>query len=93
MENFVEDFMFEAYSISQFFDQLNDVIVNDVSISNDQKSSIFDKLGECSFRLMHGGSEYVQLMDFGCATILAFSNKQHWEEIWYFIISFAYHSF
>lgn len=76
VENFVRDFMFEAYSISQFFDQLNDVFVNDESITNDQKSAIFDKLGECSFRLMHGGSEYVQLMDFGCATILAFSNNK-----------------
>lgn len=77
METFVQEFLFEAYSISQFFDQLNDVIVNDITITNDQKSLIFDKLGECSFRLMHGGSEYVQLMDFGCATILAFNNKKN----------------
>ena len=75
LENFVRDFMFEAYSISQFFDQLNDFIVADDSITNDQKSVIFDKLGESSFRLMHGGSEYVQLMDFGCASILAFKNS------------------
>ena len=75
LENFVRDFMFEAYSISQFFDQLNDFIVADESITNDQKSVIFDKLGESSFRLMNGGSEYVQLMDFGCASILAFKNN------------------
>lgn len=75
LENFVRDFMYEAYSIAQFFDQLNDFIVADDSISNDQKSLIFDKLGESSFRLMNGGSEYVQLMDFGCASILAFKNK------------------
>lgn len=75
LENFVHDFMFEAYSIAQFFDQLNDFIIADESITNDQKSMICDKLGESSFRLMNGGSEYVQLMDFGCASILAFKNK------------------
>jgi replication factor C subunit 2/4 len=75
LEKFVKDFMYEAYSISQFFDQLNDVIVFNDSISNDQKSIICDKLGESSFRLMNGGSEYVQLMDFGCASIIAFKNK------------------
>ena len=72
LENFVREFLYEAYSISQFFDQLNDVIVADDAITNDQKSAICEKLGESSFRLMHGGSEYIQLMDFGCASIIAF---------------------
>lgn len=76
LEQFVKDFMYEAYSISQLFDQLNDVIVADGSITNDQKSAMFDKLGESSFRLMNGGSEYVQLMDFGCASILAFNDSK-----------------
>lgn len=76
LEQFVKDFMFEAYSISQLFDQLNDMIVADGSITNDQKSAMFDKLGESSFRLMNGGSEYVQLMDFGCASIMAFSDSR-----------------
>lgn len=75
LEVFVKDFMHEAFSTSQFFDQLNDMIVSDNDINNDQKSSIFDKLGESSFRLMNGGSEYIQLMDFGCSCILAFKNK------------------
>lgn len=73
LEDFVDDFMFEAYSVSQFFDQLNDFIIADCSITNDEKSFIFEKLGESSFRLMNGGSEYIQLMDFGCAMIKAFS--------------------
>lgn len=73
LENFVREFGYEAYSIAQFFDQLNDKIVNDESITNDQKSLILDKLGESSFRLMNGGSEYIQLMDFGAASIIAFS--------------------
>jgi replication factor C subunit 2/4 len=72
LEEFVDGFLFEAYSISQFFDQINDMIVNDDSITNDQKSAILDKLGESSFRLLHGGSEYIQIMDFGTTCILAF---------------------
>lgn len=72
LENFVENLMFEAYSISQFFDQLNDYIVADDSITNEQKSIILDKLGESSFRLSCGGSEYIQLMDIGAKSIYAF---------------------
>lgn len=74
LEKFVQEFMFEAYSVGQFFDQLNDFMVANEAITNEQKSLIFDKLGEASFRLMNGGSEYIQLMDFGAATILAFKN-------------------
>jgi replication factor C subunit 2/4 len=75
LETFVQDFMYEAYSTSQFFDQLNDMLVSDSGITNDQKSAIFDKLGESSFRLLNGGSEYIQLMDFGCSCILAFKDR------------------
>lgn len=75
LENFVQEFMYEAYSISQFFDQLSDMIIADEAITNDQKALMFDKLGESSFRLMNGGSEFIQIMDFGCACILAFSKK------------------
>ena len=45
LENFVRDFTNESYSVSQFFDQLNDVIVYDPTITNHQKSAICDKLG------------------------------------------------
>lgn len=74
LEDFVENFLYEAYSVSQFFDQLNDYIVADDSITNDQKSIILDKLGESSFRLLSGGSEYIQLMDLGAKSINAFRN-------------------
>lgn len=72
LEEFVERFMYEAYSISQFFDQLNDYIVYEETITNDQKSVILDQLGENSFRLLNGGSEFIQLMDLGTTSILAF---------------------
>lgn len=45
LEKFVQDFIHEAYSISQFFDQLNDVIIADMELTNKQKSQICDKLG------------------------------------------------
>lgn len=45
LEIFVRDFTNESYSVSQFFDQLNDVIVYDPTITNHQKSAICDKLG------------------------------------------------
>lgn len=75
LENFVQEFMYEAYSISQFFDQLSDIIIADDAITNDQKALMFDKLGESSFRLMNGGSEFIQIMDFGCACIQAFGKN------------------
>lgn len=74
LEDFVDSIMFEAYSISQFFDQLNDYVVYNESITNDQKSVILDKLGESSFRLLSGGSEYIQLMDLGAVSINAFKD-------------------
>ncbi|XP_070491513.1 replication factor C subunit 4 [Chironomus tepperi] len=75
LEDFVENFMFEAYSASQFFDQLNDLIVMDDSITNDQKSIMLDKMGEVVFRLLSGGSEYLQLMNFGTTALMAFEKK------------------
>jgi replication factor C subunit 2/4 len=75
LESFVENFMFEAYSASQFFDQLSELIVMDETITNDQKSIMLDKMGEVSFRLLTGGSEYLQLMNFGTTALMAFEKK------------------
>jgi hypothetical protein len=47
----------------------------DDSITNDQKSIILDKMGEVSFRLLSGGSEYLQLMNFGTTALMAFQKK------------------
>jgi replication factor C subunit 2/4 len=71
LEIFVQDFLNEAYSVAQFFDQLNDVVVEREDYSNQQKSDIFEKLGESSYFLSTGGSEYIQLMNLGCTVILA----------------------
>lgn len=72
LEKFCDEFTFEAYSVSQFFEQLHDKMIMDDTITNDQKALIFDKLGESAYRLTTGGSEFLQLIDFGTLCILAF---------------------
>ncbi|CAD7093845.1 unnamed protein product [Hermetia illucens] len=72
LDEFVQDLSFEAYSIGQVLEQFNEFVLTHPDLSSDQKSVICDKLGECMFRLQEGGSEYLQIMDLGCTTILAF---------------------
>ncbi|XP_053966483.1 replication factor C subunit 4 [Anastrepha ludens] len=71
LEDFVRQIGYEAYSIGQMLEQFNDYVLRCSSLTNKQKALICDKLGECSFRLQDGGSEYLQIMDLGCAIILA----------------------
>lgn len=75
LEEYVRDMSYEAYSVGQMFEQLNDYIIEDISITNKQKAMICDKLGECCARLQEGGSEYLQVMDLGCLTISAMQTK------------------
>lgn len=69
LEAFVQDIQYDAYSISQFFDQFNEFVVKHDEMTNKQKYTICDKLGECCFRMQGGGSEYLQIMDLGCVLI------------------------
>ncbi|XP_014091192.2 replication factor C subunit 4 [Bactrocera oleae] len=71
LEEFVRQIGYEAYSIGQMLEQFNEHVLRCPSLTNKQKALICDKLGECSFRLQDGGSEYLQIMDLGCAIILA----------------------
>ncbi|XP_067633392.1 replication factor C subunit 4 [Eurosta solidaginis] len=71
LEEFVRHIGYEAYSIGQMLEQFNEYVLRCASLTNKQKALICDKLGECSFRLQDGGSEYLQIMDLGCAIILA----------------------
>lgn len=75
LEDYVRELTYDAYSIGQLFEQLNDRIIDNADLSNKQKSIIADKLGECCFRLHEGGSEYLQIMDLGCVTINALKMK------------------
>ncbi|XP_055550449.1 replication factor C subunit 4 [Wyeomyia smithii] len=69
LEEYVNNLTHDAYSIGQMFEQLSDFVVNHAELKDKQKSVICDKLGDCCFRLLGGGSEYVQIMDLGCVTI------------------------
>lgn len=69
LESFVQNIQYEAYSIAQFFDQLNDFVISNDAITDKQKVAICDKLGQCCFRMQDGGSEYLQIMDLGCTAI------------------------
>lgn len=69
LEVFVQDIQYDAYSIAQFFEQLNEFVVKHNELKNKQKYTICDKLGQCCFRMQEGGSEYLQIMDLGCVMI------------------------
>lgn len=71
MEDFIEDFLYESYSVGQFFEQLNEYIVFHDGLSDKQKAVICDKLGDSCFKLHNGGSEYIQITDIGCTIISA----------------------
>lgn len=71
LDKFATNFQYEAYSVAQFFEQLNEFIVFHEGLSDTQKATVLEKLGESAFRLNAGGSEYIQLMDFGAQMIIA----------------------
>lgn len=71
LEEYVRNIQYEAYSIAQFFEQFNDYVIADPTLTNKQKYTICDKLGECCFRMQEGASEYLQIMDVGCIAIQA----------------------
>uniref|UniRef100_A0A1A9UIK0 Replication factor C subunit 2 n=1 Tax=Glossina austeni TaxID=7395 RepID=A0A1A9UIK0_GLOAU len=75
LEEFVNELGYEAYSIGQMLEQFNEYVLRSPFLTDMQKARICDKLGESSYRLQDGGSEYLQAMDLGCAMILALKEK------------------
>lgn len=71
LEEFVQNIQYDAYSIAQFMEQFNDFVVQNDSMTNEQKYTVCDKLGECCFRMQEGASEYLQIMNLGCVLIQA----------------------
>ncbi|XP_068159432.1 replication factor C subunit 4 [Drosophila tropicalis] len=71
LEDFVREIGYSAYSVGQMLEQFVEFIVLKENLTDPQKAKICDKLGECCYRLQDGGSEYLQIMDLGCETILA----------------------
>ncbi|CAH0557479.1 unnamed protein product [Brassicogethes aeneus] len=71
LQNYIKEMMLEAYAGSQILEQLNEMVVNSDDYTDKQKAIIGEKLGTVAFRLLDGGSEYIQLLDLGCAIIKA----------------------
>jgi len=53
----------QGYSAYQVINQLTDLIVSDRELKPDQKTKIFNKIGECEKRLLDGADEFLQLLD------------------------------
>ncbi|XP_011312601.1 replication factor C subunit 4 isoform X2 [Fopius arisanus] len=71
VEQFVDEFLLEAYSTSQLIEQLSDRIISSDSFSDTQKAFIGENLGECAYRLLDGSSEYIQLIHLCCVIMQA----------------------
>lgn len=74
LEDYVRTITHEGYSIAQLFEQFSEYTINHGELTNKQKMVLCDKLGECSYRMQDGGSEYLQIMDLGCIMIQALQN-------------------
>lgn len=74
LKSFINSFTLKAYSGLQMLDQLNSYLIDSDEFSDRQKAIIGEKLGSVIFRLQDGGAEYLQLLDFGCTVMIAFTN-------------------
>lgn len=71
LDNFVTNLCYDAYSLGQLLEQLNDYIIRADFLTDMQKAIIGDRLGECAYRLQDGANEYLQIMDLGCVIMKA----------------------
>jgi replication factor C subunit 2/4 len=55
---------------AKVLDQFFHFALDNDGLTDGQKAKIFQKISECNFRLMDGGSEYLQLMDLGTTVML-----------------------
>lgn len=60
---FVDEFMAEGFSLTQVISQIHDSVVDGPSLTDQQKSTICEKLAVAEGRLIDGASEYLQLLD------------------------------
>ncbi|XP_076750815.1 replication factor C subunit 4 [Xylocopa sonorina] len=72
VEAFVDLFMLEAYATTQVVEQLSDRIIYSNDLTDKQKAFIAEKLAECNYKLLDGGSEYIQLISLCCGIIKAY---------------------
>ncbi|XP_068238166.1 replication factor C subunit 4 [Palaemon carinicauda] len=66
LSEFLTKMMAEGYAGSQILSQVHDQIIENDRLSDSAKAVILDKLALCDHRLMNGGDEYLQVLDFSC---------------------------
>eukprot|EP00094_Tigriopus_californicus_P011681 TCALIF_11286-PA protein Name:"Similar to RFC4 Replication factor C subunit 4 (Homo sapiens)" AED:0.30 eAED:0.30 QI:0/-1/0/1/-1/1/1/0/365 len=73
MENLLQEFMCEGYSISQLIHQIHVQVVQDDHLSDGQKSQICEALAVSESRLLDGANEYLQLVDISSTMMSTFA--------------------
>ncbi|CAG9864938.1 unnamed protein product [Phyllotreta striolata] len=73
LDSFVKKLLYEAFAVSQILDQLNEKIINSDEFNDKQRTIIGEKLGDVSFHLQEGGTEYIQLIELGNSIMKAYS--------------------
>jgi len=66
----VKDVLCEGYAAYQIILQFHDYVMEQMSISNEQKAVIFDKIAVVDGCLLDGADEYLQIMDLLCTVML-----------------------
>lgn len=61
----IEDMMNDAYSATQVLEQLHDIVMEDVTFSDKQKSVIMEQIAKTDKCLLDGADEYLQIMALG----------------------------
>uniref|UniRef100_A0A1B6DZ74 Replication factor C subunit 2 n=1 Tax=Clastoptera arizonana TaxID=38151 RepID=A0A1B6DZ74_9HEMI len=69
MEAFLDEMMHEAYAASRILEQIHNNVIESSEYSDSIKANICEKIAVCSWRLMDGSSEYLQLLDLCCTII------------------------
>ncbi|XP_063683265.1 replication factor C subunit 4-like [Bolinopsis microptera] len=62
LQHGIEDLMHDAYSASQILEQLHDMVLEDGTLPDKQKSVIMEEIAKTDKRLLDGGDEYLQIM-------------------------------
>lgn len=73
LHDFVTNLGYEAYSSGQLIEQMNDYIIKSDYLTDMQKAVIGERLGECAYRVLDGGNEYLQVMDLGAVIMKVLS--------------------
>ncbi|ODN03519.1 Replication factor C subunit 4 [Orchesella cincta] len=71
VDDVVEKMSRNGLPAAKVLDQFFHFVLDNEQLTDAQKATMFQKISECNFRLMDGGSEYLQLMDLGTTVMLS----------------------